>query len=182
MTSTDTNPGGSGWVWILIMGILMIVMGMFCLSNPFAASLSVQVLAAIGFFLAGIMNIMMGIRNQEDTGMTRFMTVLLGIVLIYLAISLVKNPLAGLISLTLAVALLILAMGVVRIMIALGMRPMQGWIWILISGIVSVLLAVMVFMNMPEIAIGFLGILLGIDLIMSGVSSVFMAFALRSQD
>jgi uncharacterized membrane protein HdeD (DUF308 family) len=164
------------------MGILMIVMGMFCLSNPFAASLSVQVLAAIGFFLAGIMNIMMGIRNQEDTGMTRFMTVLLGIVLIYLAISLVKNPLAGLISLTLAVALLILAMGVVRIMIALGMRPMQGWIWILISGIVSVLLAVMVFMNMPEIAIGFLGILLGIDLIMSGVSSVFMAFALRSQD
>jgi uncharacterized membrane protein HdeD (DUF308 family) len=40
----------------------------------------------------------------------------------------------------------------------------------------------MVFMNMPEIAIGFLGILLGIDLIMSGVSSVFMAFALRSQD
>ena len=182
MTSTDTNSGGPGWVWVLVMGILMVLMGVFCLNNPFAASLSVQVLAAVGFFLAGIMNIMMAVSNKEDAGMTRFLNGLLGVVLIYLAISLIKNPLAGLITLTLAVALLILTMGVVRILIAFGMRPASGWAWILISGVVSVLLAVMVFMNMPEIAIGFLGLLLGIDLIMSGVSSVFLAFALKSQD
>ena len=181
MTSTDTNPGGSSWVWILVMGVLMVLVGMFCLNNPFAASLSVQILAAVGFFLAGIMNIMMAVSNKDDAGMTRFLNGLLGVVLIYLAISLIKNPLAGLITLTLAVALLILTMGVVRILIAFGMRPMSGWVWILISGIVSVLLAVMVFMNMPEIAIGFLGLLLGIDLIMSGVSSVFLAFALKSK-
>ena len=182
MTSTDANPGGSGWVWILVMGVLMVLMGVFCLNNPFAASLTVKTLAAIGFFLAGIMNIMMGMRNQEDAGMTRFMTVLLGIVLIYLAISLIKHPLAGLLSLTLAVALLILTMGIVRILLALGMRPESGWALMMLSGVVSVGLAILVFMNMPEIAVGFLGILLGIDLIMSGVSSVFMAFVLKSQD
>ena len=182
MTSMDTNSGGPGRTWMMIMGILMIILGVYCLANPFPASLSVQIMAAVGFFFGGIMSIMTAVNNKEDSGGTRFLNGLLGVVLIYLAITLIQHPLVGLISLTWMVAILILSMGIVRIFVAFGIRPTQGWAWILVSGIVSILLGVMVLTRLPEIAVAFLGILLGIELIMSGMSSVFLSFAMKSED
>jgi uncharacterized membrane protein HdeD (DUF308 family) len=89
------------------------------------------------------------------------------------------DPLAGAIPLTLLVAVLFLATGVAKTMFALALRPASGWVWVLASGLVSVVLGVMILAGLPATATTILGLLLGIELVSNGVLFLFVALGLR---
>ena len=58
-------------------------------------------------------------------------------------------------------------------------RPMTGWGWVLVSGLLSILLAVFIFTNFPYAAGSVLGIFLAVELISNGVLFLFVALGLR---
>lgn len=179
MSSTDANSEGTPWVWMLVLGILMILAGIFCYQHPFAATLSVTLIAALGFAISGIMYVVLAFTDKSDTSGSRFFNGLLGVSMVIFAIFLFRNPLAGVLSLTLAAALMFLIMGCLRIFLGIGRYPENGWFWIVLSGLVSIVLSIIVFVNFPVIAVSFLGILLAVDLLVSGVSAVMMSFAIK---
>ena len=89
------------------------------------------------------------------------------------------DPLAGSISLTLLVAVLFLITGIAKTMFALALRPLGGWAWVLLSGVVSLLLGVLILTNFPASAATILGLLLGVELVSNGVLFLFVALGLR---
>ena len=96
---------------------------------------------------------------------------LLGVIFLMMGISLLSNPLAGVMSLTLVAAFLFLFGGIAKIIVAFMFGIRSLWL-VALSGALSLLLAFMIFTNFPASALSVLGILLAVELISSGVSLI----------
>ena len=88
-------------------------------------------------------------------------------------------PKPGLLTLTILIAALFLAEGIAEIVMAFQVRPHEGWGWVLLSGIAALAVGVMIGMDLPGSATWALGLLVGINLLFSGWSYVFLALAGR---
>lgn len=48
---------GSGWIWFLIVAILMIIVGVLCITNPFDSSIAITTLVGIFLLISEIINL-----------------------------------------------------------------------------------------------------------------------------
>ena len=181
MEMTQVYPDW-GWKGLLALGLLMLVGGILAFLNPFAASLTVEALAGAVFLAAGIMELWWAVTERQQEPSDRLLMGGLGAMLMLLAVLLLLNPLAGLVTLTFAVALMFVVMGALRMAMAWRMRPVTGWGWIMASGVMSLALAALILLALPEAALGLLGIFLGVDLVMAGSVTLALAWARRTGD
>lgn len=166
-------------IWI-IMALLAIAGGIFALLNPFAASLAATTIAAWLFLIFGVLQLIAGFR-VPGVG-AKIWTLLMGALMVYLGITILGHPLKGMITLTMMVGVLFLAGGITKIILAFSMEDRKFFWAILLSGAVSVILAVMVFSNFPQSASVVLGILLGVELLSDGIWSLAMALSRDGQE
>ncbi len=162
----------------MIAGVISIVGGFFALANPLAASLTAEILVGWSFVLIGLI---VGVLAFPDQGWgARIFLLLFALLFLLLGISLLANPLQGLLALTYTIAILLLMAGVFRLFLAFRaeFRPFR-WVMI-ISAALSIVLALMIFSNFPQAAAVVLGIYLAIELISNGVSLIVIALARKS--
>ena len=77
------------------------------------------------------------------------------------------------------VAIALLVEGIVLVMAGINLRAFSPWLWLVLAGAVSIVLAVLVLAGLPGTAETLLGVLLGIDLISNGVWLIFVGVVLR---
>jgi len=167
----------SSWMWMALMALISIAGGIFALWNPLAATLTVTLLAGWIFLFLGAVQIVQSFSVSDWTGF--IWALLLGVATAVVGIVLLFDPLAGMVSLTILVGVLFLVSGIAKAMFAFSLRPVAGWGWMLASAALSILLAVMIFANFPWSAVSVLGILLGVELLSSGILYLFAALGLR---
>jgi uncharacterized membrane protein HdeD (DUF308 family) len=94
---------------------------------------------------------------------------------------LLASPVTGALSLTLVLIAFFLIEGVVSIMFALDhRRELSGqWGWMLMSGIIDLVLAMMIFAGLPSTAAWAVGLLVGINMIFGGTALIAMALHAR---
>lgn len=80
-------------------------------------------------------------------------------------------------ALILGVALVV--SGVMRIILAFGIRKGTPWMWVVLSGVVTLLLGLVILAHWPISSLFFLGALLGVDLIIIGIGWLFVGFGSR---
>lgn len=165
------------WVKWLTLGLLTAVFGLLALGDAVAASVAVTLVTGILFVIAGAGQIIVGL--GEPGGGHKIISVLLGIVMVLLGISFIKNPLEGTMSLALVVTILIAAGGIIRLFLAFAMRQTPYFWTGLLSGALSVLLAGYILANFAATSTSLLGILLGIELLFSGAGMIAFALFLR---
>jgi len=176
----DVSQGNrlkSSWVWIALLAVVSLVGGVLALANPFAATLAATLMAGWTFAVLGVIQIVQAFRLRGWGGFV--WSLLFGVLTLVVGISLIFNPLSGMVSLTLLVAVLFLVMGVTKVMYGVSLRPISGWGWVLVSGLVSLVLGVMILADFPYSATAVLGILLGIELLSNGVLFLLLALGLR---
>jgi uncharacterized membrane protein HdeD (DUF308 family) len=100
------------------------------------------------------------------------MTVLCGLVM-------VAHPLLNLSFLTLALAAWFVVTGVFEILYALQLRPLQGWGWTALGGVLSALLGAMIYNQWPLSGAWAVGILVGIKVLFLGVTMLVLGRAAR---
>ena len=166
------------WMKWLVLGLLSIVFGLFVLANPVAASISVTILAGILFAASGVFQIIAGF--GEDGMWAKLIGIVIGIFMVLLGVSLMFNPLEGVLSLTLLVMILFAASGIARLITSFQMRDTSFFWPMLISGALTILLAAYIAANFATVAPSLLGILLGIELLFNGAGLIVLAFFLRS--
>jgi uncharacterized membrane protein HdeD (DUF308 family) len=89
------------------------------------------------------------------------------------------HPLLGVASLTLALAALFLIEGVLDIVLFFKMRTMRGSSWVLVDGIITLLLGLMIYLHWPSSSVWAIGTLVGVSMIISGVTRVMLSLAVR---
>ena len=165
------------WIWYFVLGVISLIGSFLAFVNPFAATFATVHLIAGIFILIGVVQVFQSFRTKDWGGFLGGF--LMGIVAVLIGISLFQNPFAGILSLTAIVAILFFVFGIAKVFIAYKLRSTDGWIWILVSGLVSIILAVMIFTNFPWSAMTVLGVLLGVELLSNGVTSLLFGLALR---
>jgi len=168
---------GRSWTWMAVLAVICIVGGFLALLNPFGATIFAVTLAGWVFLIQGVIQIIHAFRVRDWPGFIWSLGI--GVLSLLVGVILVADPLAGAIPLTLLVAVLFLATGVAKIMFALSLKPASGWVWVLVSGLVSAALGVMILAGLPASATTILGLLLGIELVSNGVLFLFVALGLR---
>jgi uncharacterized membrane protein HdeD (DUF308 family) len=168
------------WVLFLVQGIIMIVLGFLAVARPIIATLAVEIFAGWLFLVGGVVGLA-GIFTAWKTpgfvwGLIRaVMAILIGILLLW-------RPLAGVLTLTLLLAAFFAAQGITQIIAALIQRAALpgSWGWVLVSGVIDLILAAIIISGWPGTATWVLGLMVGINLLMSGVALVTTAIACRS--
>ncbi|MCA0993950.1 MULTISPECIES: HdeD family acid-resistance protein [Roseobacteraceae] len=168
----------SHWLWWIVIGIASILGGIIALLNPFAASVTAQTLVAWFLLILGVIqaiSIFRVTRMRE-----RLVAILLTIIYLWLGISFLANPLEGLISLTLVAAIMFLVSGITKVIYAFSVTDSRFKLAMIISGAVSVILAIMIFTNFPSSAAVVLGVLLSVELLSTGVALVIFGLVLKA--
>jgi uncharacterized membrane protein HdeD (DUF308 family) len=161
----------------IMWGVLLIVFGMVAVSSPFLAAVAVSVVVAWLIVLAGVVHLMLGFRAHGAGSM--IWKVLVGLAYLLFGAYLIMHPVLGVASLTLVLASLFLIEGILDIVLFFKMRPVGGSNWVLIDGIVTLLLGLMIYMQWPSSSAWAIGILVGVSMIISGVTRVMMSLAVR---
>lgn len=176
-SAVESRNMGSSWWWMALLAVVSIVGGFMALANPFAASVAATLLAGWFFAILGVIQIVQAFRVTDWSGF--LWALAFGVLTLIVGGVLLFDPLAGMVSLTVLVAVLFLVTGIAKTMFAFSLRPVSGWVWVLVSGLISLLLGVMILANFPWSAQAVLGILLGVELLSNGVLFLFVALGLR---
>lgn len=88
------------------------------------------------------------------------------------------QPAAGAMSLTLLLSFLFIAQGIVRIVMALT-RKFEHWVWVLISGILTLILGILILKQWPYSGLYIIGLFVGIDLIFNGWALIMLSFTAK---
>jgi uncharacterized membrane protein HdeD (DUF308 family) len=161
----------------LALGIVMLLLGIAAIAFPFFATLAVALLVGWILAISGAVGIVHAFGIKQWKG---FLFALLGALLsLGIGMILLFYPLTGVLSLTLLIAAFFLASGVLRVLLALRLRPADHWGWLLTSGALAFLLGALILSQWPQASGWVIGVLVGIDLVFSGWVSIMLAMAAR---
>jgi uncharacterized membrane protein HdeD (DUF308 family) len=104
---------------------------------------------------------------------------LLGLLYIVAGFVVFENPLFAVVLLTLLLGVALVVSGVVRIFLAFSMKRATPWIWVGLSGAITLLLGLLILARWPINSVYILGLFLGIDLIFAGAGWIGLGFGLR---
>lgn len=165
------------WGWFLALGIALVLAGIAAIAFPLVSTIAAKVALGWIFLIGGALMILHAFSSPGWRGF--LLGLLIGI--LYLAAGgwLAFFPFTGIITLTILLAAVFLAEGVLETIMAFRVRPHEGWGWLLLSGLIAVAAGVMIGLNLPSSAVWAIGLLAGINLLSTGVSFIAMALAGR---
>jgi uncharacterized membrane protein HdeD (DUF308 family) len=169
------------WVLFLVEGVVLTLLGALAILLPAVASLAATVFFGWILLLSGGMGLVATIRARHAPGFAwSLLSALIGLVAGGL---LLAQPVQGILSLTVVLIAFLIAEGVVSIFYATEHRKgfSAGWGWMLASGLLDLVLAVILLAGLPGTAVWALGVLLGVNLIFGGTALISMALQARNE-
>ncbi|UWQ90768.1 DUF308 domain-containing protein [Aliisedimentitalea scapharcae] len=173
----------SDWLKLLLLGLVSIVFGVFILGAPVVASVAVTAITGFLLLISGGLQVAGGF--TVDGTANKFLSILMGAILLFLGWSFLSNPLQGTISLATLILILFMAGGIARLILSFQMRGTRFFWPTLISGVLSIILAGIIWSNSaadPTWLLSLIGILLGIEMLFNGFGLTFAALFMRSAE
>ena len=158
--------------WSIGLSVLMIVAGFLAIAVPQAAGIAVNILVAWLLVFSGAAHLVFGWHTRTTGGM--LWELLLGVLYIFIGAYLLFHPVAGLASLTLALAIYLFAEGVLELILSFRIR-MPGSRWLLFDGIITLILSVLIWRTWPSSTEWVIGTLVGISMLFSGISRLMLS-------
>jgi uncharacterized membrane protein HdeD (DUF308 family) len=167
----------SAATWSIVLSVLMIGAGLLAIAAPVVAGVAVAALVAWLLLFSGALHLLFAWRSHSAGSVV--WEILLGVAYGAIAVYILAHPLAGLASLTLVVAFYLFLEGVLEFVLWIQSRPAPGTTWLLVDGIITLLLAAMIWSTWPSSAEWVVGTLVGISMLFSGVSRMVLSLAVR---
>lgn len=158
-------------------GVLMLVLGLLALAFPLVASLGVTAAVSLLFLIVGPLSWINTLgRARQLTAAHAFwrlaLATLMGLTGLWMATRLTAGPLAAArqaASLAWALGVVFVLEGAMATWVSLSNRPIRGWAWGLVNGLVTFALGLWVLMSQRSNRPWLLGTLVGISFLFSGL-------------
>jgi len=161
----------------ILWGVVLIILGALAVGSPFLAAAVVTTFLAWLIIFAGVAHLADAFRTHETGSL--IWRLLVGVAYIIFGIYLVAHPALRVASLTLLLAVLFIMEGIFDIAMYFRVRAVQRSGWILMDGIVTLLLGLMIYAQWPSSSVWAIGTLVGVSMIISGITRVMMSLAVR---
>ncbi len=174
---TDPLAGLHGmWACLLGMGIALIVLGLLAMGASLITTLATVVVFGILLLVGAIFQIVAAFWGHQWRGF--LLHLLTGVLYLIAGIFMIDNPLQAALGLTLLIAAFLLVGGALRVILSV-LERFDGWGWLLINGIVSLLLGVGIWRQWPLSGLWVIGLFVGIEMLFCGWSWVMVGLAAR---
>lgn len=177
-TQSVTNEIKKRSTWGIVMGCITAAIGVFLIVYPMAAGAVTTVLLGWAMTFVGIAQFIFALESQ--TVGSFFWKLGLSLAFGIGGIAVVAAPLQGLAALTGIVGAVLLLQAVLLAVAAFQLRPAEGWGWTLADAAGSLLLGGLILAGWPSSSLWAIGTLVGLSVVMSGVSKIMIATKMRS--
>ncbi len=164
--------------WSIGLSVLMLLTGILAIVIPLVAGIAVLVVIAWLLVLSGAVHLVFAWHTRTAGGVV--WELLLGVLYIFVGIYALLHPVAGLASLTLVLGVYLFMEGVLEFILSFRLRPMRGSNWLLFDGIVTLILALLIWRSWPSSTEWVIGTLVGISMLFSGAARLSLSLAARS--
>jgi uncharacterized membrane protein HdeD (DUF308 family) len=175
-----TNAIHAHWGLFLFEGIMLTILGVAAIAVPPLATLAFTLIIGWLFLISGGVGLVTTFWMRNVPGF--WWALISAVIAIAAGIVLIRWPISGTVSLTLVLIAFFVAEGIATLMYAFEHRAQLSsrWGWMLMSGIVDLILAGIIFAGLPGSATWALGLLVGINLVFGGTAMIGMALAARN--
>ncbi len=163
-------------IWSMAIGVLLVLAGLYALLYfGYATVAATYVLGAL--LLAG------GVFYAVNAFSARKWTiglfdVLASVLYVIAGIVALRQPLVAAGVVTLILAVMYIFQGITRSVASVTLRPPQ-WGWMLFNGLVTLFLGFIIFAQWPASSLWLLGVLVGIDMLLSGWTMIISGMAIH---
>ena len=176
--TAELAPLRAKWGWIVALGVVYLVAGLIALGSVVAATAASVLVVGAMMFIAGVFEVINAF--QVKTWGRFVVWLLLGVLYIVAGFVAWDNPFLTAIWLTLILGAALVASGIVRIFLAFNMKQGSPWVWVVISGLITLVLGLIILAHWPFSAVYTLGIFLGVDLVFAGAGWIGLGLGLKN--
>lgn len=165
--------------FFLVEGIILLILGILAILLPPFATLAVTIIFGWIFLVSGAVGFVTTLGARGAPGF--WWSLLSALLATAAGLVLLVQPAGGALSLTLLLIAFFAIEGAVSILYALEhRRELSGrWEWMLLSGVIDLVLAGIIFAGLPGTAAWALGVLVGVNMIFGGAALIAMALHAR---
>ena len=163
--------------WIVALGVVYVIAGLIALGSVVFATVVTVFIVGVMMLLSGVAEVISAFQIKNWGKFLLWM--LLGGLYIVAGFLTFENPLLAAAVLTLLLGFALVASGIMRIVLALSMKQEMPWIWVAVSGVITLLLGLIILVHWPVSGLYILGLFLGIDLIIAGMGWIGIGLGLK---
>ena len=165
------------WGWLLALGIIMVVLGTIALFIMPAATIGTVLVLGWLLVISGVIEAVHAFRVRKWGGI--FLHLIGGILGVLIGLLIVTHPVAGALAWTLLFASFFTVIGIFRLIAAIRLR-FPNWGWAAFDGTITLLLGIILWVDWPWSGLWYLGLAVGVSLILRGWSYVMFALAVHN--
>ena len=173
----DSRQLSEKWGWFVGLGVGMILAGAVAFADTALVTLVSVIFIGAAMLVAGVFQIVHAFALKQWGAF--IFALLCGALYIVGGLLIMREPVQGSIVITIFLLAALSVSGMLRIVMAVRHREIKGWWLLLLTGIVSVGLAVLLYLSLPWSSLWLLGTIIAIELIFHGVGWITLGFALR---
>ena len=177
-TASKLAPLREKWGWIVALGVVYLVAGLIALGSVVSATAATVWVVGIMMIVAGVFEVFNAF--QVKTWGRFIFWLILGVLYVVAGFVAIDSPFLTALWLTLLLGAALAASGIMRIFLAFNMKHGSSWMWVLVSGVVTLLLGVIILVHWPNSALYTLGIILGVDLVFAGAGWIGLGLGLKN--
>ncbi len=170
------NRLGQKWGLILTLGIILLVLGTVGIGATFAVTLVTVTFFGYLILVGAVLQLADAFRYK---GWALLGNIFIAMLYVSAGYMMINDPLLASTTITLFIALVLIAIGIMRLMVAYRLSGLPGWTWTLISGIAAIVVGIMIWNNWPESGLWVIGMFVAIELIFNGWSLIMLGLAAR---
>jgi len=164
--------------WSIFMGVLTAVLGVFLIAYPLITATITTLLLGCVLILVGVAQFVIALHSQTMGNFV--LRVLLGVLVAITGVVLAFFPFLGVAALTVTLGILLLVQAGLLTATAIELRPIEGWGWFLFDAVVSLLMGILILAKWPSSSFWAIGTIVGVSVLMSGISRIMIAAKIRS--
>jgi uncharacterized membrane protein HdeD (DUF308 family) len=165
------------WIWLVMLGGVLIVAGIVAMLVPAVSEIAASKVLGSVLIISGIVQIMQSSKMLHWIGFIWHL--LLGILAAVGGTLIYLDPFAGVITITILIAIIFAVHGVTQVAFALKVRRQSGWYWFLLSGCIALVVAALLVAKLPYSHSFTPATIAGVSLLFAGWAYVAMALAAR---
>jgi uncharacterized membrane protein HdeD (DUF308 family) len=163
--------------WSIVLSVLMIIAGILAIAYPLWGGVAMTALVGWLLLFSGALHLVYAFRGGGATSV--LWEILLAVVYGVIGFYMLANPGIGLASLTFAIALYLFIEAVLEFSLSYQLRQESGAGWLLFDGIVTLVLAFMIWANWPSSSVWAIGTLVGVSMLFSGITRLMITSNVR---
>lgn len=174
--ATIKNRLGENWGLILALGIILLILGSVGIGATFAVTLVTVTFFGYLILVGSVLQLLDAFRYK---GWAFIGNIFIAMLYVSVGYMMIKNPMLASSTITLFIACALIAIGIMRLMVAFRLSGVPGWIWTLISGLAAIVIGTMILNDWPESGLWVIGMFIAIELIFNGWGLIMLGLAAR---